>query len=225
MREGTLSDRLARLLFAYRNTPHSTTGASPSELMFGRRLTTRFDLSKPSREARVESNQQRQKKGHDLHARKRQFSLGDHVFVKNFANGPVWLSGRVSEVTGPCSCVIVTLQDGRIVRRHQDHIKRRSSSPGDAVEQPRMEMADPLPARQESQVTEKPDEATESEYMPQEESLKLNRHLVVPERRYTARKTTARMIYVTRKGEGAWRITNCSGGRSVVYVYCACASC
>ena len=142
--------------------------------MFGRRLTTRLDLSKPSREARVESNQQRQKKGHDLHARERQFSLGDHVFVRNFANGPVWLSGRVLEVTGPCPCV-VTLQDGRLVRRHQDHIRRRSSSPGDAVEQPRMEMADPLPARQESQVTEEPDEATESH---KRNPLKLNHRLL-----------------------------------------------
>ena len=152
---------------------------------------------------------QRQKKGHDLYACEQQFSLGDHVFVRNFANGPVWLSGRVLEITGPCSCV-VTLQDGRLVRRHQDHIRRRSSSPGDdAVEQPRMEMADPLPARQESQVTEEPNEATESEDVLQEESAETQSpppQPVVPERRYPLRE---------RQSPERYGICNQKGGRSV----------
>ena len=68
MKEGTLSDRLARFLIAYCNTLHSTTGASTSELMFGRRIdpsATRLDMIKPSLEARVERNQLRQKRGHD----------------------------------------------------------------------------------------------------------------------------------------------------------------
>ncbi len=34
----TLSDQLARLLFEYRRTPHTTTGVSPTELIFGRPL-------------------------------------------------------------------------------------------------------------------------------------------------------------------------------------------
>ena len=37
MKEGTLSDRLARFLIAHRNMPHSTTGASLSELMFSQK--------------------------------------------------------------------------------------------------------------------------------------------------------------------------------------------
>ena len=35
---------LDRFLFNYRLTPYSTTGVSPAELMFGRRLRSRFDL-------------------------------------------------------------------------------------------------------------------------------------------------------------------------------------
>ena len=38
MKEGTISDKIARFLFSYRNLPHSTTGVSPAELMFGRQL-------------------------------------------------------------------------------------------------------------------------------------------------------------------------------------------
>ena len=63
MKEGTISDKIARFLFSYRNLTHSTTGVSPAELMFGRQLRSRLDLLKPSLESRVEDNQQRQKEG------------------------------------------------------------------------------------------------------------------------------------------------------------------
>ena len=36
----------------------------------------------------------------------------------------MWLPGIISEVTGPVSYVI-ELTDGRTVRRHQDHVRRR----------------------------------------------------------------------------------------------------
>ena len=34
---GTIDERVARFLFHYRNTPHSTTGQTPSELLLGHR--------------------------------------------------------------------------------------------------------------------------------------------------------------------------------------------
>ena len=39
-----MESRVARLLSRYRVTPQSTTGRSPAELMFGRKLRTRLDL-------------------------------------------------------------------------------------------------------------------------------------------------------------------------------------
>ena len=36
LNEGTLEQKLSRLLFMYRLTPHSITGRSPAELMLGR---------------------------------------------------------------------------------------------------------------------------------------------------------------------------------------------
>ena len=47
LREGSIKDKVARFLFVYRNTPQSTTGNSPAELLFGRKLNTRFDQLKP----------------------------------------------------------------------------------------------------------------------------------------------------------------------------------
>ena len=124
MKEGTILDKIACFLFSCRNIPHSTTGVSLAELMFGRQLHSRLDLLRPSLESRVEHNQQRQKEGHDQHARERQFSVSDCVYVCNFGQGELWLPGIISEVTGPVSYTI-ELTDGRTVRRHQDHVRMR----------------------------------------------------------------------------------------------------
>ena len=45
--EGSLHTGLSRFLLGYRTTPHSTTGRSPAEFMFGRNLRTRLDHIKP----------------------------------------------------------------------------------------------------------------------------------------------------------------------------------
>ena len=45
---GTMASRIAKVLMAYRTTPQSTTGESPSELLQGRRICTHLDLLKPS---------------------------------------------------------------------------------------------------------------------------------------------------------------------------------
>ena len=41
-------------IMAYRSTPQSTTGMTPSELLQGRRIRTRLDLLKPNVNERVE---------------------------------------------------------------------------------------------------------------------------------------------------------------------------
>ena len=42
-----VKEKLAKFLIAYRNTPHSTTGVSPAQLLLGRPLRSRLDLVKP----------------------------------------------------------------------------------------------------------------------------------------------------------------------------------
>lgn len=48
-----IGDRVARLLFHYRMTPHTTTGLSPSEMLLGRKLRSRLDLLKPDIQQKV----------------------------------------------------------------------------------------------------------------------------------------------------------------------------
>ena len=45
--QGTMKSRLAKVLMAYRLTPQSTTGMSPSQLLLGRRIRSRLDLLAP----------------------------------------------------------------------------------------------------------------------------------------------------------------------------------
>ena len=77
--------RVARFLSRYRTTPQSTTGTTPAELMFGRKLRTRLDLLKPDLEVAVHRKQTKQKAAHDYHATDCSFKEGAYVYVYNQA--------------------------------------------------------------------------------------------------------------------------------------------
>ena len=49
---------LPRFLLRYRITPHTTTGESPSVLLYGRQIRTRLDLYRPSVPDNVNQKQQ-----------------------------------------------------------------------------------------------------------------------------------------------------------------------
>ena len=87
----------------------------------GRRLRSALDRLKPNLNRKMEVKQE---SFHKIMRKSRLFSKGDGVYVKNFSSGPKWLSGQVSESTGPVSYVIL-LTDGRSLRRHVDHIRRK----------------------------------------------------------------------------------------------------
>ena len=123
---GTIHDKIARVLFQYRMTPHSTTGVAPAELLLSRKLCSRLDLLKPSIGLKVTEKQQQQKSFHDLHCRVHSFSVGEKVFVKNNSKGPKWLPGPVVKQTGPVSSK-VTLQNGKTIRCHQNQLRKRDT--------------------------------------------------------------------------------------------------
>ena len=45
--EGSVKSRLAKFLFTYRLTPHTTTGVSPAEMLLERRSRSRLDILRP----------------------------------------------------------------------------------------------------------------------------------------------------------------------------------
>lgn len=120
-----------RFLFNYRLTPHTTTGVSPAELMFGRRLRSRLDLLNPwdSVAAKVADNQQKQSFHHTSFPRKLNLQIDSPVMIRNYSRGqggPKWIPAQIQQQTGPLSyrCELPT---GGIAKRHQDQIIPRTS--------------------------------------------------------------------------------------------------
>jgi transposase InsO family protein len=122
----TLSQKVANFVLNYRSTPHATTGRTPSFLFLGRELRTRLTLVRPDAHGRVMNKQAAQKSAHDQKAIYREFYAGDPVLVKDLVKVNTWWQGTVVERSAPKS-YIVTLRDGRVWKRHVDHLRRGDS--------------------------------------------------------------------------------------------------
>ena len=135
--KSALQDTLDRFLFNYRLTPHSTTGVSPAELMFGRRLRSRLDLLWPADgvSSRVSKRQETQKKEHCHAPRKLHLSPESPVMIRNYTpGGSKWIPSTVVKQTGPLSYKCEG-PSGNIVKRHQDQIITRTVPPSPLLAQ------------------------------------------------------------------------------------------
>ena len=114
--EGSLSDKLAKTLYAYRSTVHSLTNLTPSEMMFGRRFKTKIDSLKPKLVLKGFEGKDRSK-----------FSVGDAVYARNFGNGQEWIQGTVIEILGQRNYLVeIATENGRVLwKRHYSHIFAR----------------------------------------------------------------------------------------------------
>ena len=119
---GSIRERVLKFLTKVRSLPHCTTGLSPFELMFNRKMRTHLDLMHPNLFNTIANKQNVQKLYHDKHARMREVDIGDDVFVKNFSGkGNEWVQGTVIQKSGPYSYRVNTPNGP--VRRHLDHVR------------------------------------------------------------------------------------------------------
>ena len=143
--DGSLEDRLSKFLSNYRLTPHTTTGLSPAELLFGRRPRSRLDLVRPNLAKHVRTQQEQQKLHRDQHSKVRKFSVGDAVYVCDLPSKKDWLPGIIQSMSGPLYFQIDILHC-KTVRRHSDHIRPRdpdTSLPPPASDL--VDLPDPIP--------------------------------------------------------------------------------
>lgn len=70
-KDGTLTEKVSRVLFCYRVTPQTTTGLSPAELLLGRKLRCTLDLIHPDLNRKVLKKQEQQSRDHDTKAKKK----------------------------------------------------------------------------------------------------------------------------------------------------------
>ncbi|XP_065182448.1 uncharacterized protein K02A2.6-like [Sycon ciliatum] len=120
--DSDLESRLYRFLFQYRLTPQSTTGQSPFQLMMGHKPRSRLDLTFPDTSKTVFSRQQAAVDRRPAHSSS--FCCGDPVSCVNFAGSPKLMDGVLEECLGPATFT-VRLPDGRLWKRHSDHIRPR----------------------------------------------------------------------------------------------------
>ena len=119
---GTLEERVLRFLTRYRSTPQCTTGVTPAELLFNRKMKTRLDLFHPFVQDNVSNSQAIQKLYRDsTSSSDRYIGIRDNVFVRNYGECKRWVPGVVADQTGPVSFKVKTSKG--IVRRHQDQLR------------------------------------------------------------------------------------------------------
>jgi transposase InsO family protein len=124
MKAGDLQMKLDRLLYKYRIMPHSTTGKSPSELMFRREVRTPFHLLKPG----GLSTESKPVEGGESVQKTRKFKVDDHVWARNFGEGEKWISGVISKVLGNVTYEVKFPGTGKEVsNRHINHLKERKT--------------------------------------------------------------------------------------------------
>ena len=122
---GDLETRMFEFLGRYRITPQTTTGESPAQMLISKTPRFRLDLVRPRRENRVLHQQEKAQESHNSAVPEQIFYLGDTVWAMNFAAAaPKWLPGVLQHCLGPVSFT-VGLTDGRVWRRHIDHIWAR----------------------------------------------------------------------------------------------------
>ena len=136
--KGIVETKLARFLLNYRTSPNTTTGETPSQLRWGGNLRTQIDVLKPNTATKVEAAQARQKNQLGQHSRSRRLSVGGRVQTRNFSGNRKWTPGTIIQQNGPVSARI-KLENGDIVKRHEDQLLAIESLPIEELVPPSFE--------------------------------------------------------------------------------------
>ncbi|BES96441.1 Hypothetical Protein NTJ_09253 [Nesidiocoris tenuis] len=113
--------RAQNVLLSYRITPHRTTGRTPGEVMFGRRLLTSLDLMKPDMANQIDQKLTIQKLFHDKTSKWRSFEEGEEVWVANPLNKGTE-KGVIEKKTGPVSYWVKV--NGTTKKKHADQLRK-----------------------------------------------------------------------------------------------------
>ena len=119
------------------------------------------DLLRPSIQDNVLQKQAYDKQRHDTHAAARTFVTGDSAWALNFQGKPKWMPTVIESQLGPLTFT-VRLSDGRLWKRHQDHLRERRPDETESVgaAQPRPEVLLPPPPLPQLTSTDKERDVT-----------------------------------------------------------------
>ena len=122
----SFTSSLANFLRTYRNVPHTSTGHSPAELIFGRMPRTHLSMLLPSTAERVKAGLQ---PSENL-LPPRRLKKGEDVWVRDYRPNAIckWIKAVIESVDGPLNYNVV-LDNGHSRRVHVDHIIDRPELP------------------------------------------------------------------------------------------------
>ena len=126
LKTNSIEERVSHVLFYSRIAPCSATGLSPAELLLQNwRIRLCLDFLKPNFNARIVHQQFQQQHYANLHSKYHELKEGDPVYIRNFCPRTKWIPGHLLSLDGSVS-FNVSLQGGKTVRHHIDHIRSRS---------------------------------------------------------------------------------------------------
>lgn len=104
-----MDSKLAKFLMSYRNTPHTSTGKSPAEMLLGRPLRSNLDLLQPPKDknnSTVKSNSR--------------YIVGQTVLARDFRRNKKWRKGVILKQIG--KFLFLVQVEGGVVKRHTDQM-------------------------------------------------------------------------------------------------------
>ena len=110
---------ITEFLRTYRVVPHTGTGKSPAEIIFGRTLRTRISMVLPNMTGSEEAC--------TFAPARTTFHVGDTVWIRDFrsTSGNKWCKGTIKEILGALT-YMVGLPEGYQRKAHLDHLRSRS---------------------------------------------------------------------------------------------------
>ncbi|XP_060862845.1 uncharacterized protein K02A2.6-like [Metopolophium dirhodum] len=90
-----IQSKINNILVSYRNTPTTSTGCSPSDLIYNFKPKNHLSILKPPNI--VEKNK-------NINVTK--YEINDKVLVRNNSKGQKWLTGRIMKMLGTCSYLV-----------------------------------------------------------------------------------------------------------------------
>lgn len=134
LRDGENIDMVINtFLFDYRTTRHCTTGETPSKLLLGREIRTRFSmLSPPLVKNQIIKHQWSNVKNHKGD-RCVDFDNGKSVFVRDYSdpNKATWQKATVKERLGPETYHCILSRNNKLIKRHTNQMIRGTEKDND----------------------------------------------------------------------------------------------